>query len=133
MRIVEAKIITGKGASNVAFISRIKFIFDNINLPFTFVRKQFPLGLAYAMTINKSQRQTFSHVGLHFADDVFSHGQLYVAFSRTKAPANVKVQLPNIMHGRIGLMCNVQRRPPLKLHASPKWLRKKLHSQCAIV
>jgi hypothetical protein len=40
---------------NVAFISRIKFIFDNIGLPFTFVRKQFPLRLTYAMTINKSQ------------------------------------------------------------------------------
>jgi ATP-dependent exoDNAse (exonuclease V) alpha subunit len=39
----------------VAFISCIKFISDNNGLPFTFVRKQFPLWLAYAMTINKSQ------------------------------------------------------------------------------
>jgi hypothetical protein len=74
MRVVEAEIIAGKGAGNVAFIPRIKFIFDNNNLPFTFARKQFPLRLAYAMTINKSQGQTFSHVGLHLADDVFSHG-----------------------------------------------------------
>ncbi len=63
--------------------------------------------LAYAMTINKFQGQTLSHVGLHLIDDVFSHGQLYVAFSRAKAPANIKVQLLDIMHGRIGLMCNV--------------------------
>jgi len=55
MRVIEAKIITGKGAGNVAFIPRIKFIFDNNGLPFTFARKQFPLRLAYAMTINKSQ------------------------------------------------------------------------------
>jgi len=107
MRIVEAKIITCKGASNVAFIPRIKFISDNNGLPFTFARKQFPLRLAYAMTINKSQGQTLSHVGLHLADDVFSHGQHYVAFSRTKAPANIKVQLRDTMHGRIGLMHNV--------------------------
>jgi hypothetical protein len=53
MRVVEAKIIIGKGAYNVAFISCIKFIFDNMNLPFTFAKKQFPLWLAYAMTINK--------------------------------------------------------------------------------
>jgi len=99
MRIVEAEIITGKGADNVAFIPRIKFISDNKDLPFTFARKQFPLRLAYAMTINKSQGHTFSHVGLHFVDDVFSHGQLYIAFSRAKAPGNVKVQLPNTMHG----------------------------------
>jgi hypothetical protein len=74
MRVVEAEIITGKGASNVAFISRIKFISNNIDLPFTFARKQFPLRLAYAMTINKSQGQTFSHVSLHFANDIFLHG-----------------------------------------------------------
>jgi hypothetical protein len=55
MRVIEAEIITGKGVGNVAFILCIKFIFDNIGLPFTFARKQFPLRLAYAMTINKSQ------------------------------------------------------------------------------
>jgi hypothetical protein len=59
------------------------------------------------MTINKSKGQTLSHVGLHLADDVFSHGQLYVAFSCAKAPANVKVQLLDIVHGWIGLMGNV--------------------------
>jgi ATP-dependent exoDNAse (exonuclease V) alpha subunit len=91
MQVVEVEIITSKGAGNVAFISRIKFISDNSGLPFTFARKQFPLWLAYAMTINKSQGQTFSHVGFHLTDDVFLHGQLYVAFSRAKASANVKV------------------------------------------
>ncbi len=39
MRVVEAKIITGKGANNVAFIPRIKFISDNSGLPFTFATK----------------------------------------------------------------------------------------------
>jgi hypothetical protein len=107
MRVVEVEIITGKGANNVAFTPRIKFISDNNGLPFTFARKQFPLQLAYAMTINKSQRQTLSHVGLHLGDNVFSHGQLYVAFSRAKAPANIKVLLLDTVHGRSGLMRNV--------------------------
>jgi ATP-dependent DNA helicase PIF1 len=71
MRVVEAEIITCKGADNVAFIPHIKFISDNIGLPFTFARKQFPWWLAYAMTINKSQGQTLFHVGLHLVDDVF--------------------------------------------------------------
>ncbi len=107
MRVVEVEIIIGKGAGNVAFISRIKFISDNSGLPFTFARKQFPLRLAYAMTINKSQGQTLSHVGLHLRDDVFSHGQLYITFSRAKAPTNIKVLLPDTMHGQSGLMRNV--------------------------
>jgi ATP-dependent DNA helicase PIF1 len=107
MQVVEVEIITGKGADNVAFIPRIKFISDNNGLPFTFARKQFPLRLAYAMTINKSLRQTLSHVGLHLGDDVFSHGQLYVTFSCAKAPANIKVQLPDTVHGWSGLMRNV--------------------------
>jgi ATP-dependent DNA helicase PIF1 len=55
MRVVEVEIITGKWAGNVAFIPCIKFISNNSGLPFTFARKQFPLWLAYAMTINKSQ------------------------------------------------------------------------------
>jgi ATP-dependent DNA helicase PIF1 len=59
------------------------------------------------MTINKSQGQTLSHVGLHLTNDVFLHGQLYVAFSRAEAPVNVKVQLLDTMHGQIGLMRNV--------------------------
>ncbi len=43
MRVIEVEIIIGKGAGNVAFIPRIKFISDNSGLPFTFARKQFPL------------------------------------------------------------------------------------------
>jgi ATP-dependent DNA helicase PIF1 len=134
MRVVEVEIITGKGAGNVAFIPRIKFISDNSGLPFTFARKQFPLRLAYAMTINKSQGQTLSHVGLHLGDDVFSHGQLYVAFSCTKAPVNIKVLLPDCAWPEWPYaQCCVQRSPPLRLHASHKWLREKHCSRRAVV
>jgi len=59
------------------------------------------------MTINKSQGKILSHVGFHLVDDVFSHGQLYFAFSHAKAPVNVKVQLSDTVHDRIGLMRNV--------------------------
>ena len=34
------------------------------------------------MTINKAQGLTLRKVGVHVGEDVFSHGQLYVAFSR---------------------------------------------------
>lgn len=56
-----------------------------------FVRWQFPVRLAYSMTINKSQGQTLGHVGLLLRTPVFSHGQLYVALSRVRSQKSVLV------------------------------------------
>ena len=36
--------------------------------------------------INKAQGLTLRRVGVHVEDDVFAHGQLYVAFSRCGDP-----------------------------------------------
>ena len=60
-------------------------------MPFTLCRKQFPVTGAFAMTINKSQGQGFDHVGLYMGKPVFSHGQLYVALSRSKHPENIRI------------------------------------------
>jgi ATP-dependent exoDNAse (exonuclease V) alpha subunit len=49
------------------------------------------LKLAYALTINKSQGQTLNFVGVDLRDDVFSHGQLYVALGRVRSSKFIRV------------------------------------------
>ncbi|CAN1747102.1 ATP-dependent DNA helicase PIF1 [Linum perenne] len=56
-------------------------------------RRQYPLRLCYAMTINKSQRQTLEHIGIYLPSPVFSHGQLYVALSRARSVEGIHIIL----------------------------------------
>ncbi|XP_050064389.1 ATP-dependent DNA helicase PIF1-like [Aphis gossypii] len=70
------------------------------DLPFKMKRIQFPVRLSFAMTINKSQGQTFDRVGLLLLSPVFTHGQLYVAFSRVRNAQSVKVGMYDDGNGR---------------------------------
>ncbi|XP_031097006.1 uncharacterized protein LOC116001257 [Ipomoea triloba] len=93
--VVEAKIVTGNNADKIVLIPRMSMTPTDTRLPFKFQRRQFPLMLSYAMTINKSQGQTLTHVGLLLRKPVFVHGQLYVAASRISNPKGLKILIAN--------------------------------------
>ncbi|GFW17795.1 ATP-dependent DNA helicase [Trichonephila clavipes] len=99
--ILEATILIGKFQDEVVLLPRIPMIPSDSPIPFK--RLQFPIRLAFAMTINKSQGQTMKICGLNLENPCLSHGQLYVACSRVEKPSNLFVYTPqglteNIVH-----------------------------------
>jgi ATP-dependent DNA helicase PIF1 len=89
---IDAEIVAGQHARKRVFIPRLPLSpSDDISLPFKFKRKQFPVRLSFAMTINKSQGQTIPNVGIYFPEPVFSHGQLYVGLSRGVSRSTTKI------------------------------------------
>jgi ATP-dependent DNA helicase PIF1 len=79
---VEGRILTRKHGGETAFIPRISLnTAASSGLSFTLRRREFPMRLAFAMTINKAQGQSLKVVGIHLHTPVFSHRQLYVAVS----------------------------------------------------
>ncbi len=65
------------------------------DMPFEFKRLQFPVRLAFAMSINKAQGQSLKVAGISLETPCFSHGQLYVACSRVGAGQNLFVFVPD--------------------------------------
>ena len=76
-KVIEGEIITGTHIGDRVFIPRITFIPTTFDFPFEMRRRQFPVKLAFGMTLNKSQGQTLNTFGLYLATPIFSHGKLY--------------------------------------------------------
>jgi ATP-dependent exoDNAse (exonuclease V) alpha subunit len=60
-------------------------------LPFTLIRRQFPLIPAYALTVHRVQGQSLRTLGLYVTGDMFCHGMLYTCLSRVGSWERVSV------------------------------------------
>ncbi|GKC21261.1 ATP-dependent DNA helicase PIF1-like protein [Tanacetum coccineum] len=90
--VIDAEITVGQHAGKRVFLPRIPLTpSKDEQFPFRFKRKQFPVRLSFAMTINKSQDQTIPNVGIYLPESVFSHGQLYAALSRGVSQSTTKI------------------------------------------
>ena len=73
-------------------LPRIKLTTLEGDLPFILTRKQFPVRLCFAMTVNKSQGQSLDVVGIDLRTPAaFTHGQFYVAMSRVTSLSGLLV------------------------------------------
>ncbi|KAJ8935660.1 hypothetical protein NQ314_012709 [Rhamnusium bicolor] len=89
--IIECELLTGERRGQKIWLPRIKMLARDSLIPREVIQIQFPIRLAYAMTINKSQGQTLRTVGVYLRRPCFAHGQLYVAYSRVNSPDNIRV------------------------------------------
>ena len=92
---IEARIAVGAFKDRLVTIHRIDTTSDWKDGVIQTKRRQFPIRLAYAMTIHKSQGQTLARCGLYLPAPLFTHGQLYVALSRVGNPDHISVCVKN--------------------------------------
>ncbi|PAA80832.1 hypothetical protein BOX15_Mlig019542g1 [Macrostomum lignano] len=107
-----AEIACGQFRGREVFIPRIPLESNPVEVSIKFRRLQFPIHPCFAMTIHKSQGQSLSTYAVDLTTACFQHGMLYVALSRARSAAGVRVRAPG------GRTRNVVLRQLLRRHNS---------------
>ena len=105
--LLECEIAGGEHKDRKVLIPRITLRPKDREYPFEWCRRQFPIRVAFAMTINKSQGQTLSNVGVWLNDPCFAHGQLYVCLSRVGSSKRIKFAIRRIENYPANITSNV--------------------------
>ena len=94
-RVLQVQIMGGDFDGNIELIPHISLTLSSSCTKFAFSLhcQQFPVWLAFAISINKAQGQLVKTVGLDLWVPVFSHGQLYVALSCATSSSCIKALL----------------------------------------
>lgn len=90
---LKVRINGGDFDGKIHILYRVLHESQDSDFPYKLFRLQFPVRLAFAMTINKAQGQSLEHLGIDLRRPVFTHGQLYVAMSRATNVENISVLL----------------------------------------
>ena len=91
-RLLLEKLNQTEGDKNTTLLlPRIPMSYEGKQFPFELKRLQFPIKIAFALTINRSQGQSVSKCGILLPKNVLTHGQIYFAFSRCGNPRNIYV------------------------------------------
>ena len=85
------KLDTNGDENDILQLPRICMNKEFDDMPLTMKRLQFPIKLAFAVTFHRSQGQSVEHCGILLPKDIWTHGQIYVAFSRCGNPHNIHV------------------------------------------
>jgi ATP-dependent DNA helicase PIF1 len=102
---IDAMIMTGNQQGKRVFLPRIMLISHDSGLPSQLCRRQFPVQVSFAMTINKAQGQSVDHLSLYLPQHILAHGQLYFALSRVTSRSNIKIQLQEGDHQEQDSFC----------------------------
>jgi len=95
--VLDVEVLSGPQRGYRCLLNRFKMQERENNAGFRVQRIQFPVRLAYAITIHKAQGQTYDRVGLDLKQPVFAHGMFYVAISRVRSFDSLKIRVANIL------------------------------------